>query len=338
VSNSGGLGSGIVGQATHSSAPEVAGVRGETASSQGIGVAGWASSTAGGIGVFGRADSAGGIAVRALATSTSAGGTATGVYASTASPFGVGVWGSGPSRGVFGEANGTSPGTASGVEGRTSSPGGAGVEGVATATSGVNYGVYGQTSSTAGYAGYFQGRVHVTGTLSKGGGSFKIDHPLDPENKYLYHSFVESPDMMNIYNGNVTTDADGFAVVELPAWFGALNRDFRYQLTVIGNGTEWARARVYREVNGNRFTIQTDHPGVKVSWLVTGIRKDAFAEAQRIPVEEEKPTDERGTYLHPSEHGVEKERGLDHRREAARPEDPRRPTGLGSGLARSAEQ
>lgn len=49
------------------------------------------------------------------------------------------------------------------------------------------------------------GNVAVQNTLSKGGGSFKIDHPLDPENKYLYHSFVESPDMMNVYNGNITT-------------------------------------------------------------------------------------------------------------------------------------
>src|SRR5262245_8440898 len=47
-----------------------------------------------------------------------------------------------------------------------------------------------------GLAGYFAGSVQITGNLAKGGGSFKIDHPLDPENKYLYHSFIESPDMM----------------------------------------------------------------------------------------------------------------------------------------------
>ena len=44
--------------------------------------------------------------------------------------------------------------------------------------------------------------------LSKSIGTFKIDHPLDPANKYLSHSFVELPDMMNIYNGNVMTDAE----------------------------------------------------------------------------------------------------------------------------------
>ena len=77
--------------------------------------------------------------------------------------------------------------------------------------------------------------MNVTGTLSKGSGTFKIDHPLDPANKFLSHSFVESPDMMNIYNGNVTTDAGGEAIVELPDYFEALNRDPRYQLTVIGS-------------------------------------------------------------------------------------------------------
>ena len=53
------------------------------------------------------------------------------------------------------------------------------------------------------------GNLQVDGTVSKGGGSFKIDDPIDPAGKYLSHSFVESPDMMNIYNGNVTTDAKG---------------------------------------------------------------------------------------------------------------------------------
>ena len=85
-----------------------------------------------------------------------------------------------------------------------------------------------------GYAGYFQGNVNVTGTVAKAGGSFKIDHPLDPENKYLYHSFVESPDMMNVYNGNVMLDGSGNATVELPEYFESLNREFRYQLTPIG--------------------------------------------------------------------------------------------------------
>ena len=140
------------------------------------------------------------------------------------------------------------------------------------------------------------GNLHVTGTLSKGSGSFKIDHPLDPANKYLYHSFVESPDMMDVYNGNIVTDARGEATVRLPDYFESLNRDFRYQLTVIG---QFAQAIVSEEIRDNRFSIKTDKPGVKVSWQVTGIRQDEYANAHRIAVEEDKPRDERGSYLYP---------------------------------------
>jgi hypothetical protein len=143
------------------------------------------------------------------------------------------------------------------------------------------------TSSTPGVpAGYFQGDVHVNGTLTKNAGSFRIDHPLDPEHKYLSHSFVESPDMMNIYNGNVVTDANGNASVTLPNYFEALNRDFRYQLTVVG---QFAQAIVSEKIRGNTFRIRSDKPGVEVSWQVTGVRRDKFAEEHRIQVESLKP-------------------------------------------------
>jgi len=139
-------------------------------------------------------------------------------------------------------------------------------------------------------------QVEIDGLLSKGGGSFKIDDPLDPLNKYLYHSFVESPDMMNVYNGNVVTNKYGRATVVLPNYFEALNRDFRYQLTVIG---QFSQAIVARKVRNNRFVIKTSRPGVEVSWQVTGIRQDPYANLHRIPTEEDKPKEERGKYLHP---------------------------------------
>jgi len=148
--------------------------------------------------------------------------------------------------------------------------------------------------------GTFAGSLTVTGKLVKGSGSFKIDHPLDPANKYLSHSFVESPDMMNVYNGNIVTDRRGLATVALPDYFEALNRDFRYQLTVIG---QFAQAIVAQEIDKNHFVIRTSKPGVKVSWQVTGIRQDAYANADRIPVEEQKPAGERGYYLHPDAFG-----------------------------------
>jgi hypothetical protein len=172
----------------------------------------------------------------------------------------------------------------------------------------------GLVGATNGLAGFFSGDVqvlgnaHVTGTLSKGGGSFKIDHPLDPENKYLSHSFVESPDMMNIYNGNITTDENGQAIVELPDYFNSLNRDFRYQLTVVG---QFAQAIIAEEVKDNRFTIKTSVPGVKVSWQVTGIRQDAWANKNRIKVEEKKSENERGHYLYPEAFGKDEARGVE---------------------------
>jgi hypothetical protein len=167
---------------------------------------------------------------------------------------------------------------------------------------GTNYGVYGYAGGgTTNKAGYFSGDVQVTGLLSKGGGSFKIDHPLDPEGKYLYHSFVESPDMMNVYNGNVELDLNGEAWVELPDWFEALNGDFRYQLTPIG--APGPNLYVAEKIRDNRFRIAGGKPGMEVSWMVTGIRHDPFAEANRIPVEEAKPASEAGRYLHPEVYG-----------------------------------
>lgn len=133
------------------------------------------------------------------------------------------------------------------------------------------------------------GNVSFNGTLTMGGAkSFRIDDPLDPEKKYLYHAAVESPDMKNIYDGVVTLGAKGSAVVKLPDYFGALNKDFRYQLTCIGGS---APVYVAREIRDNRFVIAGGRPGLKVSWQITGIRHDAYANAHRMMVEQEKPAE-----------------------------------------------
>jgi len=162
------------------------------------------------------------------------------------------------------------------------------------------------------------GSVQVTGALSKGGGSFKIDHPLDPENKYLYHSFVESPDMMNVYNGTITTDANGYATITLPDYFEALNRDFRYQLTIVDeDDTAWSFAKVVQKVRNNTFVIRTSAPEIEVSWQVTGIRKDNWAEQNRIPNAIDKEPQNKGKYLHPEAFGQPIEKGIAHRKDAA---------------------
>ena len=217
--------------------------------------------------------------------------------------------GSGHNYGVYGYASGA--GTNVAVMGSASDSSGAsnyGVYGYAT-DSLARFGVYGDAGDlTADYAGYFYGNTHTTGTSTKGSGGFKIDHPLDPENRYLYHSSVESPDMLNVYNGNVILGADGEATVKLPDYFEAVNKDFRYQLTPIG--TPGPNLYISEEISENYFKIAGGESGMKVSWQVTGIRKDAFAEANRVQVEKDKPDQERGKYLHAQAHGLGKEYGV----------------------------
>ena len=182
--------------------------------------------------------------------------------------------------------------------------------GSGAAGSNVNAAIYGLVVSDGPgteYAGLFSGDVQVTGTLSKGAGSFKIDHPQDPANKYLIHSFVESPDMMNVYNGNVVTDVDGNAVVNLPGYFESENKDFKYQLTVIG---QFAQAIIGEEIKNNQFIIRTDKPNVKVSWQVTGVRNDAFAQRNRIVAEVDKKPNEKGKYLYPELYGQSRDQGI----------------------------
>ncbi|HEY0230448.1 MAG TPA: hypothetical protein VGC55_04270 [Dokdonella sp.] len=276
------------------------------------------------------------------------GGVFAGVYGSTGDPSGNGVYGAAGGSGAAGVYGTNSSGpalwgknTGGGTAVYAQTTGGYAVYATATsgigivATSSTNGGVYGSGyvgvqgntngandaqavrgenggSNTVGYAGLFTGRTWVTGNLIKGGGSFKIDHPLDPQNKYLSHSFVESPDMKNVYDGIVTLDARGEATVALPEWFQALNGDvsmdsYRYQLTCVGG---YAPVFVADEIQHNRFRISGGSAGLRVSWQVTGIRHDRYAEANRIPIEENKSPSERGKYLHPAAFGLGKEMGV----------------------------
>ena len=178
--------------------------------------------------------------------------------------------------------------------------GGLGVTGGALISSTQGYAIWAIANGIAD-AALFEGNVSVTGNLVKGGGGFVIDHPLDPENKYLYHSYVESPDMMNVYNGTVKLDRKGEAVVKLPAYFEALNKDFRYQLTAIGAPAP--NLHIARKISDNDFIIAGGKPGMEVSWQVTGIRNDAYAKAHRIVSEVNKERQNQGKYLHPKELG-----------------------------------
>jgi len=268
------------------------GVAGVSGNSQNIGVAGHGTAT----GVFG--------------TVTPTPGYAGQVFLTNLPPF-PSLSGSG---GVFGLAQGddqfgtiglSSGKNGAGVFGITTGHGGTGVSGEdyngianpldhsgGTGVSGSTIwgvGVYGLCSNadkSKGWAGRFDGNVQVNGTLFKSAGGFKIDHPLEPNNKYLCHSFVESPEMLNVYSGTVTLDSDGEAPVPLPKWFEALNNDFRYQLTCVG---AFAPVYVGEEIKGGTFKIAGGNPGMKVCWQVTGVRCDAYAQQNRLPVEMEKP-------------------------------------------------
>ena len=211
------------------------------------------------------------------------------------SAFDIGNGGSG----VFGQ------GGAAGPQGGTDGIGGnfAGAN-----TSGNVYGDGIDAFAGSGLAGYFQGDIQVTGAISAGTKDFKIDHPLDPANKYLVHASVESSEMTNIYTGNVTTDSQGFATVPLPEWFEALNTDFRYQLTVLA---QFAQAIVAREIQNHEFVIRTNIPHVKVSWQITGVRQDAYAKAHPLAVEEEKDARLRGFYVHPDLYGAPQEKQIE---------------------------
>jgi hypothetical protein len=156
----------------------------------------------------------------------------------------------------------------------------------------------------------FDGNVNIIGNLAKSSGTFKIDHPQYPEHKFLIHSFVESPDMMNVYNGNTETDASGMAAVQLPGYFEAENIDFKYQLTVMGK--VFAQAIVFEEISNNRFVVKTDKPYVKVSWQVTGVRNDLYAQKNRIVAEVDKNADEKGKYIIPSLYGQPAEKAINY--------------------------
>jgi hypothetical protein len=161
------------------------------------------------------------------------------------------------------------------------------------------------------------GNVAIAGNLNVNGQkNFQIDDPLDPANRYLYHSAVESSEMMNIYTGNVITNELGEATVQVPVWFEALNGDFRYQLTVIG---QFARAIVASEIRDSKFSIKTDKPNVKVSWQISGVRQDAYAKAHPLFVEQDKQSSERGYYLHPELFGQPATQGINYARQHPAP-------------------
>ena len=154
------------------------------------------------------------------------------------------------------------------------------------------------------------GKVVISGDATVlGVKAFTIDHPLDPANKILMHAAAESNEVINFYSGNVTTDASGKVTVQLPDYFEAINKDFRYQLTVVGT---FAQAIISKEVSNNKFEIATSLPNVKVSWEVKGVRNDARMQRTPFVAVQEKPAAQKGKYWDPSSHNQPESKGVSY--------------------------
>ncbi len=216
---------------------------------------------------------------------------------------------------LYAEATSTS-GVTYGVRGKTESTaaGAAGVRGEAPASGNTNYGVYGQATGATAYGVYANGRLGASGTKA-----FMIDHPLDPENKVLMHYSAESPQVLNIYSGNITLDARGEAWVSLPDYFDSINVDPRYQLTPIGAPAP--QLHIAQRVQNNRFKIAGGASGMEVSWEIKAQRNDRFVAERGAPVEQLKSAAERGRYIDPSLYGKPEEMGIFHVVPHARPGD-----------------
>jgi len=168
--------------------------------------------------------------------------------------------------------------------------------------------VAGVATNQAGFAGWFTGNVHVSGTIFKGSSNFQIDHPLDPKNKYLRHASVESDEMKNLYDGVATLNRKGEAVVRVPRWFESLNRDLRYQLTAIGLPAP--NLHISTPLSRGTFRIAGGSAGQAICWQVTGVRQDRWAKANPLVVEISKPREHRGKYVHPKAHGKPEQAGI----------------------------
>ncbi len=214
---------------------------------------------------------------------------AQGVYGSNLrTTGGYGVYGIGHS-GTVGETNYQ---LGFGVYGRNYDA--IGPLGNAVGTYGLGYiGVWGDQSDVNGYSVYANGDFGAAGTKA-----FAIDHPLDPENKYLKHYSIESNEVLNMYRGTVPFDTNGEAVVTMPDYFDAVNANFSYQLTPIGG---YAPLFIKEKLENGKFVIAGGASGMEVSWSVFAERNDPYLQQhpESKAVEVVKEDWNKGKYLQP---------------------------------------
>ena len=211
--------------------------------------------------------------------------------------------------GVLGQA-GISGGTGTAVRGENVNAANNGNAVVGT-TNGGGAGIFGTetSSNVAALAGRFDGNVQINGDLAVTGTKtgFQIDDPRAPAGRTLSHTPVETDTLTVVYSGNVRTGGDGRATVRLPAYAAEIAGRWRYQLTPIGT---FGQAIVEREVRGGTFVVRTKKPGTKVSWSVTGTRRDAYAKAHPFRAVRQKAGAARGRYLHPDLYGQPASKGV----------------------------
>ncbi|PCJ82151.1 MAG: hypothetical protein COA57_13480 [Flavobacteriales bacterium] len=171
------------------------------------------------------------------------------------------------------------------------------------------YGVLGEDRYLGGVGGAMG--VFSNGELGASGvKSFRIDHPLDPENKYLRHFTIESPEVLNMYRGNVKLNQDGEAIVQLPNYFDEINVNFSYHLTPIG---AYAPLFIKEKIGkASTFVVAGGKPGTEVSWTVYAERNDLYVRKNphsKNP-EPEKTEREKGKYQIPRLYDQPKTKGM----------------------------
>ena len=126
---------------------------------------------------------------------------------------------------------------------------------------------------------FLTGNVTIDGSITKGSGSFKIDHPLESkkDTHNLVHSFVEAPQADNIYRGVVSLE-NGSATINLDTVSGMTEGTYVLLNTntqcFTSNETDWDAVK--GSVTGNILTISCENTSstATVSWLVIGERHD----------------------------------------------------------------
>jgi len=161
-------------------------------------------------------------------------------------------------------------------------------------TYGIGYvGVWGDVNGVNAYAVYANGDMGASGLKP-----FCIDHPSDPENKYLKHFSIESNEVLNMYRGNASFNANGEVEITLPSYFEVININYSYHLTPIGS---YAQLYIKEKINNGKFIIAGGTNGMEVSWTVYAERNDPYVKMypERKIVELEKENWNKGKYLRP---------------------------------------